>query len=49
MATQPPIPDSPIPTPVDDPIPSPSDPLPPEPSDPVIAPGPAGDPLIEGP
>jgi hypothetical protein len=33
-------------TPVDDPVPSPIDPVPLEPSDPVVAPTPAGDPLI---
>jgi hypothetical protein len=49
MATQPPIPDSPIPTPVDDPIPSPSDPIPPVPTDPVGDPGAGGDPFTEGP
>jgi hypothetical protein len=49
MASQPPAPDGPVPTPVDDPVPSPADPVPPAPSDPVIAPGPAGDPFTEGP
>lgn len=49
MATQPPIPDSPVPTPVDNPVPSPTDPIPPVPSDPVSDPGAGGDPLIEGP
>jgi hypothetical protein len=49
MASQPPAPDGPAPTPVDDPVPSPADPIPPAPSDPVTAPGPAGDPFTEGP
>jgi hypothetical protein len=49
MASQPPAPDGPVPTPVDDPVPSPADPVPPAPSDPVVAPGPAGDPFTEGP
>jgi hypothetical protein len=49
MASQPPGPDGPVPTPVDDPIPSPVDPVPLAPSDPVVAPGPAGDPFTEGP
>ena len=49
MASQPPGPDAPLPTPVDDPIPSPIDPVPLAPSDPVVSPGPAGDPFTEGP
>jgi len=49
MASQPPIPDGPVPTPVDDPIPTPIDPVPLAPSDPIAAPGAGGDPLIEGP
>ncbi|WP_293970620.1 hypothetical protein [Sphingomonas sp.] len=39
MASQPPIPEGPVPTPVDDPIPSPADPVPSAPSDPVVTPG----------
>ncbi|MDO6416836.1 hypothetical protein Q4F19_20805 [Sphingomonas sp. BIUV-7] len=49
MASQPPGPDGPVPTPVDDPVPSPIDPVPLEPSDPVANPAPAGNPLYEGP
>jgi hypothetical protein len=49
MASQPPGPDTPLPTPVDDPIPTPTDPVPLTPSDPVVSPGPAGDPFTEGP
>lgn len=49
MASQPPLPDGPVPTPVDDPIPTPVDPVPLAPSDPVAGQGAGGDPLIEGP
>jgi hypothetical protein len=51
MASQPPTPEIPSDVPIDDPIPEPTDPIPPAPSDPVTTgmPGPAGDPLIEGP
>jgi hypothetical protein len=38
MASQPPMPDQPIPTdvPIDDPVPTPTDPIPPTPSDPIV-------------
>lgn len=49
MASQPPAPDGPAPTPVDNPVPSPADPVPPAPSDPVVTPGPGSEPFTEGP
>jgi hypothetical protein len=49
MASQPPIPDGPDPTPVDEPIPTPVDPIPSEPSDPVTIPTPGTTPLYGAP
>lgn len=49
MATTPPTPENPAPSPVDPMPPMPTDPVPPTPTDPVGTPGAGGNPMHEGP